>query len=171
MAGKTAFRDKIPRDIIIPILRKLQRELGKCVDSFSTNALERIKEGCGPLYAHIPLDDIRFQSINLRKSGLIGTVNSSLATKIKTTNKEYQEYLNSPEWKMFAQNIRAAWGYRCVLCNHPDLKISVHHRTYKNIGREEKTDCVPLCTPCHKFADRRRKREANKGNGELFDDE
>ena len=61
---------------------------------------------------------------------------------------DYHEYLLTDDWKHRRDWIKSFWGHRCVLCYSME-DIQVHHRTYERLGREEMTDCVPLCSECH----------------------
>lgn len=154
-----------------PILKLHTAENGCCADSFSTYQLELLREACGPEYAAVPLDDVRRMSINIRKSGDIGTGSSKAPRKSTMTSAAYREYLGSPQWKARAEAFRAAWDHRCAIC-YSSAKLEVHHRTYERLGHELNTDCIPLCKHCHKMANGRRRREAMKGNTVgLFNDD
>ncbi len=63
-------------------------------------------------------------------------------------DKEYDIYLNSPEWKK--KRTEAIELYEsCVLCaSKHDLEV--HHRTYANFKNENITrDLIVLCSRCH----------------------
>jgi 5-methylcytosine-specific restriction endonuclease McrA len=62
----------------------------------------------------------------------------------------YEEYLQSPEWRLKrAKTVRRA-GYRCQVCNRRG-PLHVHHRSYENLGRERTRDLVVLCDGCHRL--------------------
>lgn len=160
---------KVPDDVLVPVLQEMQRERGHCVDNFVTYDIELLRHKCGERYAGIPADDIRRQGINLRKRGVLGSVNGHGPTKLEGPSKEYKEYLASPHWKQFAQHIKEWWDWRCALCYCVDECLSVHHRTYDRLGHESMNDVVALCRKCHKVADVRRQRQSQRGDeGKLF---
>ena len=64
---------------------------------------------------------------------------------------EYQEYLQSAEWKQKANEAKQRAGNRCQLCNASakECTLHVHHRTYERLGSEEPMDLTVLCQICH----------------------
>ena len=72
-------------------------------------------------------------------------------------NKEYLEYLKTPEW----QNKRAwalKWAdYACQVCES-EKDLEVHHRTYRNIRNELPGDLTVLCGECHGLFHKRLKK-------------
>lgn len=63
----------------------------------------------------------------------------------------YPAYLNTNHWDLKKQELAISLGPlvpRCKLCKK-EGKLSVHHKTYKRIGREMCTDLIYLCQPCH----------------------
>lgn len=68
-------------------------------------------------------------------------------------NTSYADHINSPEWLATRQRY---WDsdlpQECYVCAKPrDEKFHMHHRTYKNFGKEELEDIVPACPRCHRF--------------------
>ena len=63
-------------------------------------------------------------------------------------NKEYQDYLKSPEWQGKRQLFYARAGHRCQLCN-AEGELHAHHRTYERVGNEHPDDVTVLCADCH----------------------
>lgn len=62
---------------------------------------------------------------------------------------DYQEYLNSPEWKAKRRQRLALDKYTCRLCGS-GKNLHVHHISYKNLGKpEELDDLITLCDKCH----------------------
>lgn len=61
---------------------------------------------------------------------------------------DYDEYLQSPEWKAKRDQAHELAKHRCQLCNSPE-RLHVHHRTYERIGQEDPTDLTVLCDRCH----------------------
>lgn len=62
----------------------------------------------------------------------------------------YSEYLKSNHWFLKKQEVALAFANepRCKLCKK-EGRLSVHHKTYKRIGRECVGDLIYLCQPCH----------------------
>lgn len=76
----------------------------------------------------------------------------------KTMNKqEYYEYLKSTEWKLWAYSVKRKRGWTCEVCgiDNQEAKhrfheeLNVHHKNYKNLGREKPEDVLVLCARCH----------------------
>ena len=75
----------------------------------------------------------------------------------QTTEIDYQEYIQSPEWRQKAKEAKERAGYRCQLCNKPgdDKCLHAHHRTYERLGDELPEDITVLCDVDHaKFHDK-----------------
>lgn len=72
------------------------------------------------------------------------------------TNKEYEEYLQSPKWKAIAKKRFEIDNYTCQMCGSrgtPNNPLEVHHLSYRHIGNEQDRiyeDLVTLCHTCHK---------------------
>lgn len=154
---------KIPDAILAPIASRFQKEQKKTCDNFIQYAFEQIRQECGPLYAGVPLDDIRHQCVNLRKKGVLGSSQGKEASKPSDSVSDVPEsilaYYETPHWIEFSRTVRKHWDNHCALCN-VKAQLDVHHRTYERLYSELMTDCVPLCRKCHRVADVRRKREA-----------
>ena len=57
----------------------------------------------------------------------------------------YRDYLQSEHWKNFRKlNI----GTNCFSCGG-DKNLQLHHKNYKRVGKERKSDVVTLCDRCH----------------------
>jgi hypothetical protein len=69
----------------------------------------------------------------------------------------YREYLASEHWKdlkrrFFASKLisrNSADMFCCGACGETDVRLSVHHRTYKRLGREWLMDLMAVCDGCH----------------------
>jgi hypothetical protein len=61
---------------------------------------------------------------------------------------DYQEYLNTPEWRAKREWALERAGRRCQVCNSAG-QLHVHHRTYENLGHELPADLTVLCEGCH----------------------
>jgi hypothetical protein len=65
----------------------------------------------------------------------------------------YKAYLQTPQWREVRVRALRRAKSRCQLCSK-SKGLEVHHRTYKNIGREKLEDVIVLCFLCHgKFHD------------------
>lgn len=64
----------------------------------------------------------------------------------------YSTYIKSPEW---AKVRRRYWSSKlpkcCYICGSFKRPMQLHHRTYKNLGRERLTDLVPVHAKCHRL--------------------
>lgn len=68
-------------------------------------------------------------------------------------NKEYEEYLQSEDWReKRLQRLQIA-QHRCSACRNSKA-IHVHHLTYARIFKEEMADLLPLCEFHHNAAER-----------------
>ena len=56
----------------------------------------------------------------------------------------YQAYLKSEHW----QSKRKTVVQICSVCG-ADIKLDVHHKSYKRLGNERKRDLTALCRTCH----------------------
>ena len=65
-------------------------------------------------------------------------------------NKE--EYYNSEEWQEKRLVVLHRAKYQCEKCG-ANLKLDIHHLTYKNLYHEPPEDLMALCRACHEAAD------------------
>lgn len=67
------------------------------------------------------------------------------------TNREYQEYLKTPQWERTAEIAKVLANQRCQICNHEGpAGLEAHHRSYRHIMTpSEFLDLVVLCGRCH----------------------
>jgi hypothetical protein len=63
----------------------------------------------------------------------------------------YPEYLYTDHWRHFIKEAVKWSGNKCQLCNHSNVMLHVHHKTYINRGRETFNDVIVLCEDCHKL--------------------
>ncbi|MBF0307556.1 MAG: HNH endonuclease [Alphaproteobacteria bacterium] len=66
----------------------------------------------------------------------------------------YARYIRSASWRNSPgrlEELRRS-GHSCRLCGRgrPEAVITVHHRTYRNFGRERPEDLTTLCEECHR---------------------
>jgi hypothetical protein len=63
----------------------------------------------------------------------------------------YNEYLNSFEWRNKRLEVIKYDGKKCLNCKTKQDKkvLQVHHMTYLNVGKEDLTELITLCTDCH----------------------
>ena len=67
---------------------------------------------------------------------------------LKVKKNKYHKYLKSYKWKQKRKQIFREYGKRCWKCGRK-LKIQVHHKTYRRLGKEKKRDLKPYCSDCH----------------------
>lgn len=84
----------------------------------------------------------------LTRSGAI-TSGLQLTFILRKPQFDYQEYLQSDEWKSTRDAARERAGYRCQVCNTDGPILDTHHRTYERIGDELPGDLIVLCRDCH----------------------
>lgn len=78
-------------------------------------------------------------------------------------SKLYRAHLASAAWKIFAAQVRARDGNRCVTCDSDNSeRLEVHHRTYERLGCENLSDCYTLCRACHRLITCRIRRLRNR---------
>ena len=63
-------------------------------------------------------------------------------------HKGYIDYLKSEEWKVLREKILTRDNFICQKCKH-EKATSVHHLTYKRLGRELLEDLISVCRSCH----------------------
>lgn len=59
--------------------------------------------------------------------------------------KSYNIYLQSEHWKSFCKSVICKSCYCCG----KSADLQVHHKTYKNLGKEIPDDVVTVCDKCH----------------------
>lgn len=66
---------------------------------------------------------------------------------------EYAAYIKSKRWRGKRRRFlaREALASVCYICAAPRQSgFHVHHRRYRNFGKERTIDLVLLCPPCHR---------------------
>lgn len=65
---------------------------------------------------------------------------------------EYRSYIQSEAWRRTRERYWASnLPQDCYCCGAPRrVGFHLHHRTYKNLGKERLMDLVPVCPGCHK---------------------
>lgn len=61
--------------------------------------------------------------------------------------KYYKQYIKSNDWKTFSSTIKSVLPM-CLVCGN-SKKITTHHISYKNKGRESIGQVAVLCWHCH----------------------
>ena len=81
-------------------------------------------------------------------------------------NREYNEYLQSPEWKEKRRLKAEEQNYTCEICHKIVRKgFHVHHKTYSRFMNESLSDLMFLCEDCHmKLHKKREERKKKKEN-------
>ena len=66
---------------------------------------------------------------------------------------EYKRYLKSPVWREKRKQVLERDKHRCTCCNTEDDVLDIHHKHYKNIGKEHLSDLITLCRNCHRVVE------------------
>lgn len=82
-----------------------------------------------------------------------------IAVRLRQTGK-MDIYYKSRHWRSFTARVKKFYNYECMGCGRKAKTLHVHHRHYKNIGREQYDDVTLYCEECHnkQHADRKRRR-------------
>lgn len=73
---------------------------------------------------------------------------SVLSDRLNELGVTYKEYLESAHWADVRKRFYQHNAKQCRVCQTTN-DIHLHHRTYKNLGREKMSDLVPLCGAHH----------------------
>lgn len=76
-------------------------------------------------------------------------LNNEVCERLK--NMPYKDFLNTVYWKALRRYVLHKSDYSCNLCSTKQ-RLHVHHRHYRNRGREIytwKDDLIVLCSTCH----------------------
>lgn len=63
--------------------------------------------------------------------------------------QDYNNHINSPEWRSFREMIINERGSFCERCNNEFESVHIHHIHYKNFKNELRGDVLVLCEDCH----------------------
>lgn len=70
----------------------------------------------------------------------------------------YLDFMNTEEWQQIRELVLARAHNKCEDCG-ADGPLDVHHKTYRNFGgKEQLSDLVAVCRPCHERRGRIRKQ-------------
>lgn len=61
----------------------------------------------------------------------------------------YVLYLRSPIWRLRRRLWILQAGGRCERCRSR-RRLTIHHRSYRRLGHERRTDVTVLCWDCHR---------------------
>lgn len=62
----------------------------------------------------------------------------------------YREYLRSEHWQTQRRRALYRAGFQCKACEST-RELNVHHLSYDRRGREQESDLIVLCLPCHRM--------------------
>jgi hypothetical protein len=102
-----------------------------------------------------PIFDPNFRKnrvIQMPNKGEYEYVDEYYYEKPKTQKEDYDEYINSDEWKEKREAIFELKGKRCSICGTSFGIIDCHHLNYDHFKHEEENeydDVIPLCRDCH----------------------
>jgi predicted HNH restriction endonuclease len=73
--------------------------------------------------------------------------------------QRYWAVLKSERWKQLRAEVITETGGRCETCNYLGRnRLHLHHKHYRTLGEETRSDVELLCNSCHKKADAGRVR-------------
>ena len=75
------------------------------------------------------------------------------------SQRRYQIYLHSNEWKNKREQRLKLDNYRCQFC-FSKKQLTVHHTSYRRFGNEPLEHLITLCDQCHYTVHQNK----NKGN-------
>jgi hypothetical protein len=106
-----------------------------------------LAEAFAPQPKHVP------QSARQRKLARLVERSRRLAVihpdKSLTWQENYEQYINSPEWRAFRLMVFAGRGRRCQSCTKNEGQMHVHHLHYRTFRHEQPADVLVLCEGCH----------------------
>jgi len=62
--------------------------------------------------------------------------------------RKYHDYLRKSHWLKISKEYKERFPI-CEVCRK-NKSTQVHHKTYKNLGKEEYWDLIAVCEECHK---------------------
>ena len=73
--------------------------------------------------------------------------------------KDYTSYLQTKHWKQLRSQVYENYNHECVRCHDiiPITYANIHHRKYKNIGKENPQDLILYCNRCHTIIHKKKK--------------
>jgi len=93
-------------------------------------------------------ETVKTKDVNNSNEKVISIIGyESFINEMKSMKYEY--YLDTDHWKHFRNECLIHFNNCCQLCGSVKLLI-IHHKTYKNRGRETFNDVCCLCSECHK---------------------
>ena len=76
-------------------------------------------------------------------------------------SKEYNDYINSPQWRALRKRVIKRRGQKCQRCRNETETLELHHKHYETLGKECWKDLLLLCPRCHKIKDQERQKEVD----------
>lgn len=71
------------------------------------------------------------------------------STKVASSQHiNYDDYIQSKDWRERADAAKERAGHRCQVCNSTG-QLDAHHRTYERLGSELPEDITVMCRTCH----------------------
>ncbi len=69
--------------------------------------------------------------------------------KKENKTQKAQKYIQSKKWNIKRKSVLDRDNYICKRCGAFDIRLSVHHKTYKNHYKEKQDDLISVCDQCH----------------------
>ncbi|HUZ84101.1 MAG TPA: HNH endonuclease [Gaiellales bacterium] len=83
-------------------------------------------------------------------------------TRRRPHSLRYTVYLHSPLWRARRWLWILQAGGRCEDCGRRRYPLTIHHLSYKRLGRERRGDVVVLCWRCHQARHRHKSTRAGR---------
>lgn len=73
-----------------------------------------------------------------------------MAKHRKLRKSDYTAYINSNDWRAKKQQyFKSKLPKYCFICEISDVRLDLHHLTYKTLGHENLNHLRLVCRPCH----------------------
>lgn len=143
-------RDDVMCEAIVNACHHLRKQGYKhSTDMWGEKEAAICREFLPSAFRYLGTDYIRGCADRFRKNGKLPSAGGPKRKKYEPPRGSYAEYLLTRHWIVFREQVLKYWNWSCCLCCSPK-KLEVHHRTYERIGSEKLTDCVVLCSTCHR---------------------
>jgi 5-methylcytosine-specific restriction endonuclease McrA len=97
--------------------------------------------------------NVSFRPLGSASESPVGNDGAQPSEPQAVRRQQYEAHIGSGAWKNGAARMAElkASGFRCRICNRgrEDVRLEVHHRTYRNFGCELVSDLTTLCADCH----------------------
>lgn len=144
-ARKRGANDKVPADVLNPVVRKIRPLKPYGIENFTDDDIKEIRTKLPDEYSETGIDSLRRQIANQRKIG-------AYAKDRYEEPEWYKEYRTEREYQVFAEKVKALYD-GCAICGKSACEV--YHRRFRDGGKsivyqERAKDGILLCGQCHK---------------------